>query len=271
MAFCRASSKGAHDHGENPLAPRRDRSITEPRSRAPPVPRAPRAASKPQSAGALSRDVWTRKALPGDASGAEVRAPSEQRRPREESPFARVSMLSRERDDTANQQFEMGPVRRGERPPSADRPDFRRGHILGQENSSNAGIHWSQVSSGEDVGGRKPARRQALQRELKAAEQVWEMAPEVERREMLQPLVARDHSRVNRLAREFAAAEDDSHPAKAVHDDGNYARKNVLSREQAQEPKSMHAPMPRGFEAGGDVPVFNRRSMLPPCGSVGGG
>ncbi|CAJ1366797.1 unnamed protein product [Effrenium voratum] len=49
------------------LLPRRDRSLEVSHSKAPAVPRAPRPKEKPQSAGALARDTWSRK--PSNESG----------------------------------------------------------------------------------------------------------------------------------------------------------------------------------------------------------
>lgn len=272
MSFGKANPR-ENDHV---MLPRRDRSLSVSRSKAPPVPRAPRAATKPQSAGALARDMWSGRKSPAD--GTTISRPSEQRRPREESPFARINMLSRERDCADNQEIEVGPSRRRpDRPASADR-GFQRGHVLGKESNACAGIHWSQVSSGEEVprdaDGRVRPRRQVLQREIQDAKQDMEFAPQaVKGYGEAAAASDRDFSRRNTLAREEAKAADESHPDKAQaagKADGYHGRRNVLTRECAKDGETLNMAKPSGVEANGGAPIYNKRNSLEYVAGIGG-
>eukprot|EP00931_Biecheleriopsis_adriatica_P076318 TRINITY_DN50038_c0_g1_i1.p1 TRINITY_DN50038_c0_g1~~TRINITY_DN50038_c0_g1_i1.p1 ORF type:complete len:291 (+),score=47.75 TRINITY_DN50038_c0_g1_i1:48-875(+) len=274
MSFSKANPR-EHDPV---MVPRRDRSLSVSRSKAPPVPRAPRAPSKPQSAGALARDMWSGRKSPGESHV--ISRPSEQRRPREESPFARINMLSRERESVDNQEIEVGPARRRpDRPASADR-GYQRGHVLGKESSAFSGIHWSQVSSGEEVprdaDGRVKPRRQVLQREMQDAAQEWEMGPQAARgsADAAAPASSeRDFSRRNTLAREQAKAADESHPDKshsALKADGYHGRRNVLNRECAKDGDTLNMAKPSGVEASGGAPIYNRRNSLEYVAGIGG-
>lgn len=247
VAFGKAPAIPAHD-GNHPLGGRRDREMEKPHEKAPPVPRAPRAPPRANSAGAFKRDAFTRP----DNSVAKA---SELRRPREESPFARVSALTRERESVENQIFEMGPRRR---PSSAPKVDFKRAHILGQERQCNDGIPWGAGKDDDaDKPQRNPARRLTLQRENQAADQGLEWVPEVAR-----PIgagaaaSAADFCRVNVLAREQATSVLDVQPMPTK----DFGRRNVLKRESFTG-ASINTPMPSGYEAG-CVPVYGRKQVL---------
>merc|ERR1719253_1507666 len=188
----------AHGKG-HPLGPKRDRDIEAPRGRAPPVPRAPRAAPKAKcTAGALARDMWSRRPGSGSLTRSSSQASnrtSEERRPRDESPFtyARVNSLNREVTDIANQNFEMGPSRSS----SVPRLDNARSHTLGQETEVNAGMPWKKPSK-ENGRPNDPARRNHLDRESKAAEQLMEWGPQITMNKSADVV----HQRRNTLQRE---------------------------------------------------------------------
>lgn len=264
MSFSKANPRASN----NVMCPRRDRSIEATRSKAPPVPRAPRAQSKPHSAGALARDMWSGKNNSPSANSLLARS-SEHRRPRDESPFARINALSRETDATENQQFSFGP---GRRPPSAERRSFERGHILGKETSAQAGIHWSTVTAGEQPDARVPTKRNALAREAEDAEQHLDWVPQAARgasRRAGTPTAERDFSRRNVLAREQTDGED--HPDKMQSDKGggNYGRKRVLHREREQDAGTLNMPKPSGVEGSG-APCFRRKSQFEHVAGIGG-
>lgn len=267
VAFGPAPSVPAHAQQGNPMAPRRDRSIEAgPRGRAPPVPRAPRAAPKAQSAGALARDMWSRRPGSGPASR------SESRRPREESPFSticehrRVSSLTREVNAPENQRFEMGPQRSG-RPASADRRDYKRGHVLGQENTANGtGMPWSSSNTEElaaqqqgEPAVRNAARRHTLRHERQAADQKLEWAPVP----AMHPGGEGSHGIVNAFKREEKEAIGEFLPGAARNAPPGFAdqhgRRNVLNRETSTH-QSLDAPQPSGFD--GEVPSYGRKGKL---------
>jgi len=262
-------AKGNERVSDNPFMPRRDRSVSATRSKAPPVPKAPRPAQKPNSAGAFTNEHRRVSPASSGYTAGMIPKSSEERRPREESPFARINMLSRERESNENQEIEVGPARRrSERPPSgpsSDQPDFRRGHVLGKETNAQAGIHWSSVTTGEEPA-REPGRRQVMQREFQDATQGFEWLPEAAKP---LPLAHRDHSRKSTLAREQAAAADESHPdhVPASKANGNFARRNVLSRENADVGGSMAKIS--GTEEGG-APMYRRRNSLEYVAGIGG-
>jgi len=264
MSFGKFDSRTSN----NVMCPKRDRSVETTRSKAPPVPRAPRAQSKPHSAGALARDMWSGKNNSPSANSLLARS-SEHRRPRDESPFARINALSRETDATENQQFSFGP---GRRPPSADKKSFPRGHILGKETSAQAGIHWSSVTTGEQPDVKVPTKRNALAREAEDAEQHLDWVPQAARgalRRAGTPTGERDFSRRNVLHREQTVEED--HPDK-MHSDkgsGNYGRKSVLHRERDQDAGSLNMPKPIGVESSG-APCFRRKSQFDHVSGIGG-
>jgi len=263
--------KGNERVSDNPFMPRRDRSSSATRSKAPPVPKAPRAAQKPNSAGALTNEHKRVSPASSGYTAGMVPKSSEERRPREESPFARISMLSRERESNENQEIEVGPARRrSERPPSgptssSEQPDFRRGHVLGKETNAQGGIHWSSVTTGEEPA-REPARRQVMQREFQDATQGFEWLGEAAKP---LPLAHRDHSRKSTLAREQAAAADEGHPdhVPASKANANFGRRSVLSRENAEVSGSMAKIS--GTEEGG-APIYRRRSSLEYVAGIGG-
>mmetsp|Transcript_46247 Transcript_46247/g.86328 ORF Transcript_46247/g.86328 Transcript_46247/m.86328 type:complete len:270 (+) Transcript_46247:41-850(+) len=254
------------------MLPKRDRSIEATHSKVPPVPRAPRPHPKPNSAGALARDAWARKYPASDSHVSVPSVPSEQRRPRNESPFARVNALTRERECIENQAFEIGPPRRTDGRIGEDKPHFGRGHILGKEISSFKGIHWSKVSNYE-ANDREPtaARRALLQRELKDAPQVLEWLPQAPVVDLADVgYVERDYSRRNVLARE-AAKDDEQHLDLASREAcAGYGRRNVLKREMAKEADTLNMPQPSGTEEGGTAPIFRRRRSLQQVAGIGG-
>jgi len=254
---------------DNALMPRRDRSASATRSKAPPVPKAPRPAQKPQSAGAFVNEHKRGSPASSGYTAGMVPKASEERRPREESPFARINMLSRERESTDNQEIEVGPARRrSERPPSAEKPNFSRGHVLGKETNAQQGIHWSGLTTSEEAP-RATGKRSVMQREFKDAPQSFEWRPEESKLPVA--VLDRDHSRKSTLAREQAAAADEGHPDKVPPSqaNGNYARRNVLSREAADVGSSLNMPKASGTEEGG-APVYRRRSSLQSVAGIGG-
>lgn len=236
----------------HPLAARRDKDVEATRQKAPPVPRAPRAPPRANSAGALCRDVWSRR--PSSREAPCPAKPSEERRRHEESPFARISALTRERDAVENQVFEMGPLRR-----AISKDDFHRAHVLGQEVQKNDGVPWASRKDSDEP--RVVARRQTLHRESQAADQGLEWVPEVARPAVpANGVGAADYSRINLLAREQAQASIETQAlmkAKEPLSSGNHGRREVLKRESDA---TLNLPEPTGFEGG--APVYGRRRMV---------
>jgi len=257
----------AHSQKGNPLAIGRDsKDEVVRRGPNPPVPRAPRAAPKAQSAGALARDLWSRRPSSGNLSN--VSRTSEQRRPREESPFSqisaqqqhrRVACLSREKEMAENQAFEMGPRKR----PSS-RTDYSRGHILGKEIEANNGIPFGPEKSQDDGQAPRPAaRRHTLRHEQQAAEQALEWVPE------RHPGGQRtDHARVSTLKREegepydfLPGASRRAASAAVANAEGNHARRNMLQRELTSI-QSIDMPQTSGNSVDGAVPHYGRVGSL---------
>lgn len=245
--------KLAAAHGKNhPLGPKKDRDVEAPRGRAPPVPRAPRPAPKANSRGALSRDVWSRR-----PSSVNSNKTSEERRPRDESPFtyARVNSLNREVTDIANQNFEMGPSRSS----SVPRLDYARSHTLGQETEVNAGMPWKKPSE-ESGRPNDPARRNHLDRESKAAEQLMEWGPQITMNKSADVV----HQRRNTLQRE---EKDEGLNMPGVRSGSqrpasrDNRRTNVLNRESSSV-QTINMPRANGYDSGG-VPSFGRKALLP--------
>lgn len=248
----------AHAQGAirgNPLAPHHDRATEAPRGRAPPVPRAPRAAPKKQSAGALTKEMQRRPAS-CDPIGR-----SEARRPRESSPFStiserghlRVSSLQREVQAVENQVSFMGPAR----PISAGKKDHSRGHKLGQEYEANSGVPWQPPRLPQES---KPAARSnTLRNEQEAADQSFEWAPSA------MPVVGGCAARVNALAREEKELAGEYLPGAArnaapIAGDGAHGRRNIMNREFEKGGQSREMPRAAGFN--GDVPTYGRASKL---------
>lgn len=233
------------------LLPKRDRSLESSHGKAPPVPRAPRAAVKPHSAGALAKATWSRRPSEGVIGSHLSHLTSETRKPSGDSPFARINWLKREQECPENQAIEVGPPRR---PESTAENDFRRGHILGAEVSSFKGIHWSKVSNYEATD--RPLIRKSLLREMQEAPQhlEWLHAPA--------PTVYedKDFSRRNVLAREIKEDED-RHLEQRQGSATGYGRRNVLDREVAKDGETANMPRPAVVEAGG-APVFVRPRTL---------
>lgn len=262
VAFGPTPAVPAHAQRGNPLLPKRDTAAeASHRGPAPPVPRAPRAQPKAQSAGALTRE-WRR------SSSVDVSTRSETRRPREGSPFStlsasssdfkRVSSLTREVNAPENQRFEMGPCR----PPSAERRDHKRNHLLQQENEANVGIPWgpTPAASSQDrpSGERDRARKNTLGNEHKAADQALEWAPTSG---LARPSGG---ARVNQLEREEKALVGEflsgaARNASKSGGDGLYGRKNIIAREFTSE---QSVDMPRASRQEGVVPGYNRQAKL---------
>lgn len=138
------------------------------RPRVPPVPRAPRAKPKTQSAGAMRRALSKDGVTIGDRPSSTPTSKSETRRPREESPltFARRSEITREREHPRNQCFEMGPAKLVD-----ERTDYSRGHTLGHGRASSC-PPWRDPD--ERTGENAPkdhARRATLRNEQRQADQ----------------------------------------------------------------------------------------------------
>jgi len=250
------------------LDPHRDRSLDARRGPPPPVPRAPRAKPRANSAGALARDQWgsTRgHSMPSSARSTE----DPLGRSREASPFAtfaRVSLLSRERDSVECQQMEMGPRKKLD-----GRKDFSRGHALGKGIEANTGIPWSSRPP-EEIQARDPARRNVLEQERRLADQVLEWAPKVE----LGPCAV---GRRNELMRENTEAEESREwgfgkrnrwcgqaPTGPGAEVGYHGRRDILAREQQDESTDMpgRTSLAAAEGSGSGVPSYHRRSMLPP-------
>jgi len=189
-------------------------------------------------------------------------------RSREASPFAtfaRVSLLSRERDSVECQQMEMGPSKKIDK-----RNDFSRGHALGKGIEANNGIPWSSRPP-EEVQARDPARRNVLEQERLLADQALEWAPKVE----LGPCPV---GRRNELSRENAEAEESREwglgkrnhwygqaPTGLGADTGYHGRRHILAREQQDESTDMPGRIAAAAEGSGSaVPSYRRKSMLPP-------
>ncbi|CAJ1452973.1 unnamed protein product, partial [Effrenium voratum] len=257
MSFGKAQPRQNHA-----LLPRRDRSLEVSHSKAPAVPRAPRPKEKPQSAGALARDTWSRK--PSNESGGglgHLTMPSEARRPRSESPFARINQLKRERECTENQAIEVGPPRRAESTVTDN--NFHRGHILGQEITSFKGIHWSKVSNFE--ANERPLVRKSLLREMQEAPQELEWLKAKPKPNLPEE---KDFSRRNVLAREAADDEDRHLDQHGQGQNGYHGRINVLRREVAKDGDTTNMPRPAGVEASG-APIFVRPRTLVKVSGIG--
>lgn len=207
---------GAAEHGR-PVGPKRDLAVDSVRPPVPPVPRAPRAKPRSNTNGTLSREtrgeqVSARNLILGDTlrSSTPPSQCSEQRRPRDQSPFnyARQHSLERELQRKENQELPMGPAR-----VSDDRSDFRRGHGLEKSNQARSGScpPWSTAAAEEAMvcnnDGEPPtrlhARRSNLQRERASADQNLEWASNRAVRSE-----ARTHGRRKALEREEDRPED---------------------------------------------------------------
>jgi len=244
------SGLGPSHGGRHPLEPRRDRSVEATHRKAPPVPRAPRAKPKANSAGALARDMWR----PSSATRS-----SEERRPREDSPFsfARVSKLTRERESVENQRIEVGP------PKLPDKTDHKRSHSLGQAIQANQGIPWSDLPPTGLQAGKDPARRNTLKHEFLAADQDLEWVPKVE--------CKAPGGRMDALAREQRADEEsrewslgvrgpDHAPTAGCDNPGYHGRRNVICREMQEHTTDM--PRASGCVPDSGVPAYGRKSVL---------
>mmetsp|Transcript_74897 Transcript_74897/g.207362 ORF Transcript_74897/g.207362 Transcript_74897/m.207362 type:complete len:248 (-) Transcript_74897:155-898(-) len=226
------------------------------RGPAPPVPRAPRAAPKAQSAGALNRDMWSRR--PGSASRSCL--------PRDESPCAqggehrRVAALNREVELKENQAFEMGPQRR---PPTAPRRDFSRGHALGKEGALNKGMPWAPTAETDHADPEQApnaARRSVLRHEMQAADQALEWVPKNGARARSMDA---EYGRINAFKKADGEAFDflpGAHKNASVPIGVlNRGRRNVLMREHSSL-QSLEGPRANSFDGG--VPYFARDNRL---------
>lgn len=269
VTFGPAPPVAAHAQRGNPLQPKRDASVEASRSRVPPVPRAPRAVPKAQSAGALTREYRR----PGSADPFNR---SETRRPREGSPFStlsgasagsgsggfpeqhrRVSSLRREVNLVENQQFEMGP----HRPGSAGRRsgDHSRGHVLASETEANRGMPWQPPVESKDVA-KSAARRNHLRHEQLDADQALEWVPSAATGRP----PSGERGRVRALQREEKEAVGEflagaARNASAAGGDGVYGKKNIMSREFTSN-QSVDMPQASGHQ--GAVPSYGRNAKL---------
>lgn len=250
----------AHEVG-NPILPRRDRAVEAGRSKVPPVPRAPRAKPRANSAGALARSL---------AKSTDSLRSSEQRQPGAGSPFshARVSLLDRERQCPENQVMPMGPKQRAS---SVDRTDHLRGRgRLTEDHKQNQGMPWAIPKEEEDLPMRAPARRHTLRHEHLAADQALEWVPAMPSRPLSGESRSRSHARVNVYARELGGAPQALEISPAVQAAAAqtlaaagtcHARVDVLKREQVKQDAYTEVPRGRlGSET--DVPTYGRRGML---------
>jgi len=251
----------AHANNSNPLVPKRDRAVEAGhRGPAPPVPRAPRAAPRSQSSGALARDTWSRR--PG-SNGSNTRSADGDAQPGQIREHRRVSMLCREKESVENQCFEMGPQKRSS---STPRRDFSRGHVLAGEAVANRGIPWLPVpeQASELAGEKNVARRHTLLHEQQSADQFLEWAPSLAGYGGPRGGDV-DYARINKLKRESsepfeflpgAARNAPIGASKLFH-----GRKNVLTREQSSG-QSIDMPRASGIELGGAVPSYCRDNRL---------
>lgn len=258
-----ASSAHAHQH---PLGPRRDRDVECKKPPVPAVPRARRAAPRGNSAGALTRDLWSKES----SLASTPTKCSESRRPREDSPFTthkRVSSLGREVEAPENQVFEMGPRRT--QPATAER-DHSRGHVLGGLDNGRMGMPWKASVGAEDpLAGREPARRNLLQHERVQAAQEFEWAPGVRASAGPVGQEVGHHGRMDLMRREVLTAEETgpalpgarscSLPPPGPGREG-HGRRNIMARETATQ--SVDMPLAGGAEIGGGVPFYGRRNIL---------
>lgn len=255
MNFGPAPPVPAHD-ARHPLLPKRDLAMETRRPPVPGVPRAPRAAPKANSRGALSRELYR----PRSSRSSTPTRTSELRRPRGDSPstFARVSSLSREKMAVENQVFEMGPRARED---ATFRTDFKRPHVLGQKGLGQLGIPWTEPKPEEPVV-KDAGRRNTLEKERRQASQGLEWVPDSA---ALPPEPCSYRPRVELLKREecdsmaqrleFASAVLDTNlPSKLG---GAHGRKNVLAREG----RAMSLDMPRAV-SNEDVPFYGRRGIV---------
>mmetsp|Transcript_38715 Transcript_38715/g.89362 ORF Transcript_38715/g.89362 Transcript_38715/m.89362 type:complete len:257 (+) Transcript_38715:77-847(+) len=243
MSFGKAPAVPIHSD-KHPLGPRTDRDLEASRPSRPPVPRAPRAAPRRNTAGALAHDTWTRN-------------DSESRRSREDSPFARISALSREQQDARNQVMEFGPKIRDQ---TGTRGDHTRAHMLAGDAQPQQGMPWLRVD-GEDavIGSRDAARRHTLMNEQRVQEQKHvEANPNSRSADPRRvDVIARENSKLDNQMLEVAA----SLPLKGQRRGNSMdnGRRNVLQRERVEESYDM----PFGVAAhDGGVPYYGRRSVL---------
>lgn len=264
VAFGPKPTVAAHASAGNPLAPRRDRAVDACRLPAPTVPRAPKAKSRSQSAGALARSMWSRR--PG--GDCILRPDSESDVLMTDIPSGssgdhrRKALLQKEVTAVENQRFEMGPARPG---PEAVRTDYARGHVLSVACNANRGMPWMPGTS-EALDAGYPAvgagRRHTLLHERKAADQALEWAPAV----AFGAAVAedKDYSRVNILRREdqepFEFLPGAGRNSRAHKEGDCYARKNIMIREHASG-SPLDAPRAVQMDCGG-APNFSRDNRL---------
>jgi len=164
-------------------------------SRRPPVPKAPRTAARPQSAGSLARDAWSRRpesvrrsssrarsresdcrSDAASVSSASSAAPAPRSGLELDPNHGRVQKLSREDGAFENQQFKFGPQRRA---PVVGHVHERQNRIE-RERASNAGMPWSAPREDTEEQDAVPhmqcvARRNVLRNEAVAAEQALEI------------------------------------------------------------------------------------------------
>eukprot|EP00913_Durusdinium_trenchii_P020238 g19013.t1 len=151
MSFAKAPPRLNHV-----LLPKRDRTLESAHTKVPPVPRAPRPATKPHSAGALAKATWSRRPSEGHLT-----VPSETRRPRGDSPFARINLLKRELmpqllDSEHLEWLQAHP------PPGYEERDYSRRNVLAREAKEDEDRHLDQRPQGVAGYG----RRNVLTREV---------------------------------------------------------------------------------------------------------
>lgn len=258
MSLGPAPHASAHAQA-HPLGPRRDREAECRRPPVPAVPRTRRAMPKANSAGALTKDTYSK----SSSLASTPTKSSEYRRPREDSPFthARVHSLGRERDSAENQVFEMGPAKAL---PTSILTDHSLGHVLGQQDNGRMGMPWKPSKEKDEIN-RDPARRNTLQHERLKANQEFEWTPGVAACAAPEGADVGYHGRMNMLKREELMSEQQGSNlpggrSSSLPPDQGYGRRNIMAREQAYQ--SIEMPLAVGVEPGSDVPFFGRRDIL---------
>jgi len=172
-------------------------------------------------------------------------------------------MLEREKTSVENQVFEMGPKNRAM---SVDRrDDYSRGHCLGKECHPNDGMPWCPPKPFEDGAPKPAARRATLRHERQEADQCLEWVPAAS--SCAPKNVDACHARRNVCKREVLDSAQTLEFAPGVQmknlpnvGKGYHGRVNVMQRESGQE--SGDNPVAAGYSGG--VPIYNRKTMLPP-------
>mmetsp|Transcript_102187 Transcript_102187/g.288665 ORF Transcript_102187/g.288665 Transcript_102187/m.288665 type:complete len:283 (-) Transcript_102187:180-1028(-) len=263
--------------------PRADaKAATQPTEKKPPVPRARRAAPRSQSAGALARDVWSRRHHTRNC--AEAAADLAKDAAGSDTSFARVHQLDREKEALENQEFRFGPPRRA---PSVG-PVHARKHSIDRESETNVGMPWALQRTTVPAREQDAGRRHVLKKEAEAAFQAFEFDPHGSLRKASRERCAGgSHGRVALMEREQAGehrllvnanvatrtVSTSSLAADTSADRGaqtpasgrehsapaNFGRRNVLMREGKTQ--SLDMPRASGAESNG-LPTYGRKRVL---------